>query len=159
MSCDREAEVHAYHDRQLPPAAREAFEQHLAECPSCAELLRQLRGVTGLILSAPMPQIPANVNARYYAAWNASSQRGILRIASWLTAAAAAALVGSLLLLPGTPPNSNQIATSNVPTTWEAVALMPPPPPDRISDRPDDLVELAQWMADDLSTTGAAELR
>lgn len=152
MTCDREPQVHAYHDRQLGPAAREAFELHLTECAACGALLADLRAVSRMIASAPLPDVPAGgVDVRrYYAAWDASRQRGLLRISSWLTGAAAAVLVGSLLLLPPKQPGETGplVAVADA-GEWETVAIMPPP--ERRGDRPDQYVELAQWIADDLS--------
>jgi anti-sigma factor RsiW len=155
MSCDREAQVHAYHDRQLGPAAREAFEAHLASCPDCAGLLAELRAVSRLILAAPMPATDDLAAQRYYAAWDVSrQQRGLLRISSWLTGAAAAVLIGSLLLWPQDAGTTDLVAhppALQQAGAWEPVALMPPG--DR-GDRPNELIELAQWTADDLSSDG-----
>jgi anti-sigma factor RsiW len=147
MACDRAEQVHAYHDRELAPAARVAFEAHLADCAECARSLDDLRAVSRQIKSAPLAEITGSSLAHYYRAWHLSRQRGLLRIASWLTAAAAAALIGSLLLWPSR--RTPEIAGGQATSTWEPVALMPPP--ERVSDRPDEFVELAQWMADDLS--------
>ena len=157
MSCDREAEVHAYHDRQLGPAAREAFELHLESCSECAALLGELRAISQAIADAPLPIVAgAQLNQRLYDAWYVAQQRGVLRMSSWLTGAAAAVLVGALLL---TPKGNTSIDNTGVATnaqqqqaTWEATALMPPP--ERAGDRPDEYVELAQWIASDLSADG-----
>ena len=153
MSCDRAAQVHAYHDRQLGPAAREAFELHLESCADCAAMLSDLRAISRRIAEAPLPPVNAQLNDRLYAAWQlARQQRGVLRISSWLTGAAAAVLVGGLLLTPGGDPSGdpNNVAQSTQSAgAWEATALMPPP--ERASDRPDEYVELAQWIASDLS--------
>lgn len=154
MTCDRTAQVHAFHDGQLGPAARESFEAHLADCAACAQLLGEVRAVSRLIASTSLPEVPGDTSiTRYYAAWDASRQRGLLRISSWLTAAAAAVLVGSLVLLqpadtqPGpTGPTAVAVADAGA---WEPVALMPPP--ERRGERPDAFIELAQWMAEDLS--------
>jgi hypothetical protein len=60
-------------------------------------------------------------------------------------------LIGSLVLGPKpAEPRGTTIAQST--GEWEAAALMPPPL--RGTDRPDQFVELAQWMAEDLSTEG-----
>jgi hypothetical protein len=154
MSCEREVDVHAYHDRQLGPAARAAFEEHLANCPDCAGLLAELRAVSRLVLAAPMPATDDLATQRYYAAWDVSrQQRGLLRISSWLTGAAAAVLIGSLLLWPqGSATTDVAVSPASLQaSTWEPVALMPPG--DR-GERPNELIELAQWTADDLSSDG-----
>jgi anti-sigma factor RsiW len=149
MACDREKEVHDYHDGRLSPAAREAFESHMSTCVDCAGLLVDLRSLSRLISAAPMPEpeMSASTAQHYYNAWHiASGQRGLLRISSGLTAAAAALLLGSLLFWPRQSPPAAELASD----TWEMKAVMPPSP-ERTVERPDDLIELAQWMADDLS--------
>ena len=155
MSCDRAAQVHAYHDRQLGPAAREAFEPHLESCSECAALLGELRAISKAIADAPLPMVAtAQINERLYDAWYVAQQRGVLRMSSWLTGAAAAVLVGALLLTPkGSTSDTGAVARSaqqqQQANVWEATALMPPP--ERAGDRPDEYVELAQWIASDLS--------
>src|SRR5688572_1509693 len=150
MTCDRTEQVHAYHDGQLGSAARAEFEQHLAGCAGCAQLLGELRSISRLIATAPLPDVPF-ANERYYEAWHVSRQRGLLRISSWLTAAAAAVLVGSLVLWPTSPRTPGPVVAQDT-GEWEAVAIMPPP--ERVTDRPDQFIEIAQWMAEDLSTEG-----
>ena len=153
MTCDRTAQVHAYHDGQLGPAARGEFESHLAACAACAQLLDELRSISRLISAAPLPDVPLTSNEHYYEAWHVSRQRGLLRISSWLTGAAAAVLIGSLLLWPKSGQTSDPVVAAAPGTgEWEAVAIMPPP--ERGTDRPDQFIELAQWMAEDLSTEG-----
>lgn len=154
MSCDRAAQVHAYHDRQLGPAAREAFELHLEQCADCAALHGELRAISRAIADAPLPMVAsAQINERLYDAWYVAQQRGVLRMSSWLTGAAAAVLVGALLLTPrdSTSTDAGTVASSaqQQANAWEATALMPPP--ERVGDRPDEYVELAQWIASDLS--------
>src|SRR6187551_798420 len=101
MSCDRAAQVQAYHDRQLGPAAREAFELHVENCSECAALLGELRAISQAIADAPLPIVAgAQLNQRLYDAWYVAQQRGVLRMSSWLTGAAAAVLIGALLLTP-----------------------------------------------------------
>ena len=150
MTCDRTEQVHAYHDGQLGPAARGEFERHVAGCADCAQLLGDLRSISRLIATAPLPDVRV-ANDRYYKAWHVSRQRGMLRISSWLTVAAAAVLVGSLVLWP-TSPDRRGHAVAQEAGEWEAVAIMPPP--ERGTDRPDEFIELAQWMAEDLSADG-----
>ena len=153
MTCDRTEQVHAYHDRQLGPAARGEFESHLAGCADCAQLLADLRSISQRIANAPLPDVSFANSEHYYDAWHVSRQRGLLRISSWLTAAAAAVLIGSLLLWPQRGGTRDPVVVAAHGTgEWEAVALMPPP--ERGTDRPDQFIELAQWMAEDLSTEG-----
>jgi anti-sigma factor RsiW len=151
MTCDRTEQVHAYHDGQLAPAARAEFESHVAGCAACAQQLRELRSISRMISTAAVPDISFATSEHYYDAWHLSRQRGLLRISSWLTAAAAAVLVGSLVLWPK-PADTRGTVVAQDTGAWEAAALMPPP--ERVTDRPDQFIELAQWMAEDLSTEG-----
>jgi hypothetical protein len=148
MSCEHEQLVHAYHDSQLAPSRRADVEAHLGGCASCSELLRDLQSISHLISTASLPHVSTASAKRYYQAWNLANHRSILRISTWLTGTAAAVLVGSLFLWPER--KAENVAVSSRPSNWELVAMMPPQ--ERTTDRPDELIELAQWMADDLST-------
>ena len=146
MSCDRAAQLHAYHDGELSPAERDAVEAHLRNCVDCAELLADLRRVSALVATAPMENLSPIALARLEKSFYAARDRGVLRVASWLTAAAAGVLFGTLLTW--TEPAGEPIATVIAPSTWQTVAVMPPP--DDADDVP-ELVLVAQWMANDLS--------
>src|SRR5688500_12250833 len=127
MSCPQAANIHAYHDDELPPAARLAVESHLAECPDCAALLDDLRALSCRIGDAPLPLVTDVPFDRYHGAWHEVRQRGVLRISGWLTAAAAAILVATLLSFPSSSAHTpvETLATSARPS-WEPVALMTP---------------------------------
>jgi anti-sigma factor RsiW len=151
MTCPNEPQVHAYHDGELPPAERAAAEAHIAACEPCSSLLNDLREISRRIGLAPLPEVAAVGFERLYDTWHAARERGVLRITRWLTAAAAAILVGSLLVLPSDKTNkSNDLATAT-PSNWEPVALMAPVVEDPATTRGEELVEVAQWMADDLA--------
>jgi anti-sigma factor RsiW len=153
MACERNKDVHQYHDGRMSPAERAAFERHLAGCPDCARLLQDLQNLSHFVVSARMPDISETTIAHYRKAWDLSRDRGVLRISSWLTAAAAALLLGSLVFWPREQPAST--LASAPANAWEVNAMMPPPAR-RAVERPDELIELAQWMADDLSETVSA---
>ena len=152
MSCPQAANVHAYHDDELPPAARRSAEIHLAECPACAELLNDLRALSRQIGSAPLPLVTDVPFDRYHDAWRVVRQRGVLRISGWLTAAAAAVLVATLLSFPSSPHTPVEaLATAGpVRPSWEPVALMAPVVEDA-AGRDEELVAVAQWIAEDLA--------
>jgi anti-sigma factor RsiW len=144
MTCEKAAQIHAYHDGELPPAEREAVEAHLRGCAACGELLEDLRRVSELVAGAPMAGISPIAIARLEKSFYAARDRGVLRVASWLTAAAAAVL----LAVSFWPKSAETNVTASASTTWQTVAVMPP------ADESDDLPELvvaAQWMANDLS--------
>ena len=152
MTCPNAPLVHAFHDGQLPAAARADMDAHLAACGECAELLNDLRAVSRLVGSAPLPHVDAVAFDRFYDVWDAARQRAVLRISSWLTAAAAAVLLGSLVLFPaGERPSQGELAVANaaLEPSWEPVALMAPVV-EESGTGDAELVQVAQWMADDL---------
>ncbi len=147
--CDQTDQVHLYHDGELPAAEREALEAHLRECGECAALLKELRGLSRLFDAAPMAQIEPSALQRLRDARYVLPDAGVLKIAGWLTAAAAAVLVAALPMLPREDRNTQPqpVVVANADVLDAAVT----PPTDTDSSR-NDLVTLAQWMSDDLST-------
>ena len=111
-----------------------------------------MRDVSIRVRSAPLPEVISVPFERLYDTWHVARDRGVLRIARWLTAAAAAILVGSLVFFPGSKPaTENKVATTATIPSWEPVALMAPVVEDPGTTRGEELVEVAQWMADDLA--------
>lgn len=143
MDCDKTNDIHAYHDGELDPTRIAEVEAHLARCPPCAALLTSLRKLSGMLVRAPLPQVSVPI-ANFYAVWERNKDRALLRITSWLTAAAACLLLGALLAFP----RNRTIATAR-PGPWEAAAVTPADQLPRESDA--ELVQVAQWMAADLS--------
>lgn len=151
MTCPELPELHAYHDRELPPEERAAVEAHVESCDPCSSFLSDLRDISRRIAAAPLPEVVLPFE-RLYDTWHVARDRGVLRIARWLTAAAAAILVGSLVLIPGGRPGTDdRAATVGTTPSWEPVALMAPVVEDPGATRGEELVEVAQWMADDLA--------
>ncbi len=144
MSCEHENLVHAYHDGELDRAASADALAHIQQCADCARLLRELRGVSGLLARGMRSAMPEGRLTTYYSAWNRSRERSTLRIASWLTAAAAAVLVGALLVRPGA--GNVGMARSGM---WESAAVTPPV--ETSAESGSEMVQVAQWFADDLS--------
>ncbi|HEY7087374.1 MAG TPA: zf-HC2 domain-containing protein [Tepidisphaeraceae bacterium] len=152
--CPNESQVHAYHDGELPSEQRVVFEAHLATCAECRELLAELKGLTHIFAEVPLAQMSPRAMGRMYGSWNAAKaagERGIRQLASLLTAAAAVVLVMVSLR------NSTPSGTVNIPsedpasTGWvETVAVMPPLDPKHGSNA--RMVQLAEWMASDLSS-------
>ena len=149
MTCDRSAQIHAFHDDAMAPAERVALEAHLDDCADCRALLADFRGLSGLIAAAPLAAMSPEAMDRLARSWHAARDRGLLRITSWLTAAAAAILIGALLFLPERNGNTNPIvATTAAEPVWETVAVMPPLEAD---ENLPEIVALATWMANDLA--------
>lgn len=146
MTCERSTQVHAYHDGALPANEIVALEAHLADCADCRALLSDLRGLSRLIDVAPLAAISPETMTRIARNLRAARERGLLRISSWLTAAAAAVLMGALWFYPErNTVNTNGAATAQV---WQTLAVMPPA---EAQDENPPEVALAMWMANDLA--------
>jgi anti-sigma factor RsiW len=99
MTCDRTAQLHAYHDGQLDAAASAEMERHLAACGECAEALAELRATSALFAATPRPRLSQMSQHRLHRHVEAAIERGLVRFAWSLSGAAAAVLlVGSIWL-------------------------------------------------------------
>jgi predicted anti-sigma-YlaC factor YlaD len=147
MSCEQSSHLQRYHDGELPMADRAAVEAHLCACASCRELLADLGRLSSVIAKAAMKRPSAEAVRRMQVSWRAARDRGVIRLAGWLTAAAAALLMAVLLGKPGT----ERIESAGQTAMWETVAVAPPAENDE--DDGSELLAMAQWMADDLSAT------
>jgi anti-sigma factor RsiW len=155
MPCERAAQVQAYHDGRLTAQGRAEVEDHLRDCGPCAALLAELRGLSRLIAAAPRARISDQAMLRLRQSYRAAADRSILRISSWLTAAAAAVLVGALRVRPAADrSDANQVQIASA--AWQTQAVMPPSPDARDgSAAGSDVVMLAQWMADEFEPADA----
>jgi len=144
MTCEKAAQVQAYYDNELDAGSTEMFEAHLEQCAECSRLLDELGSLSRMLMNAPRSEMRPQAVSRYQGAWYVARDRGMMRIAGWLTATAAALLVGALVTAP-TPQPTAPAKTG----LWEAMAVMPPAEPQ--GEANSDLVQVAQWMADDLS--------
>jgi anti-sigma factor RsiW len=158
LSCDRFAQVHAYHDGELAGPERAAVEAHLASCEACAGLLSELRSLSVLLAEVPLPaEADAAPMSRYYGAFHKAqgqAQRGVLRLSGWMTTAAA--VVIAVTLFRTSPPQElapqplRQSAAASLPI-WQQVAVTPPAEQE---GEHGDLVFVAEYMADDLAVGG-----
>jgi anti-sigma factor RsiW len=144
MTCEKAAQVHAYYDGELDASRDRMFEAHLQRCAECSALLAELRALSSLLSGASRAELPAQAMSGFHGAWHVARDRGIMRIAAALTAVAAMLLIGALLTGPAAQGN-----TPAKPALWEAMAVMPPT--ETQGEANSDLVQVAQWMADDLS--------
>ncbi|HSW46656.1 MAG TPA: zf-HC2 domain-containing protein [Phycisphaerae bacterium] len=147
MTCDGTARIHRYHDGELSPPERTHVETHLRQCGQCSRTLADLRRLSSLVSKAGLAEMPADAAARLHARWPQTRDRGIRRLAGWLTAAAAAVLIAALLARP-----ADLGDTTSRPAIWQTVAVLPPT--ELHGDADSDLLVMAQWMADELSATG-----
>ena len=152
MSCDKAAQIHAYLDDELDAAQKQNLEIHLQQCHQCRQLLEELKGLSALIGRSTKPDMRPGAVAKYYDAWNVAKDRAVLRITSWLTAVAAGLLIGAILTWPGDEPATapTRVVKS---ASWEQFAVMPPAETQG-EGQPAQLMQVAQWMANDLSLDG-----
>jgi anti-sigma factor RsiW len=150
MICDQASHIHAYHDGDLSPEQKTVVENHLQVCAECRELLAELQNLTQVLQTIHLPEMPPRVLSRMYGAWWATAQvrdRGVRRLAGWLTAAAAAILV---LVPTFSPSRPAEFETTSAGAWKETIAFIPPAGPR--DDANAELVQVAQWLANDLST-------
>ena len=148
MTCGSIEQLQAYYDGELPVEQRAVVEAHLAECASCRLVVSELGALSEMVSNAAMAQMPAGAMGRVNETWSRANDRGVLRIAGWLTTAAAAVLIGAVLNRGG---DDGLIGTAAAtPPLWQTVAAMSPEQQNESSRS--ELVVLAQWMADDLSS-------
>ena len=164
MECRSAAQVEAYHDGELSPPHRAEFEAHVRECGACRDALEQSRALSAAVAGAALTAMPQDALERLRGSFDvirakslgermalerAARERGVLRVAGWLTAAAAALLMGGLVMMPSSQPRTtvSDVASSG---DWDTVAVMPPR--EQHEGTP-EVVQVAQWMAEDLSYT------
>ena len=144
MTCDKATEVHAYHDGELDARRVTALEAHVEGCADCRALLADLRSLSQMLARAELPAMPDHLMARFDDSWQEVAERAQLRIVTWMTGVAAALLVGSLLMWSSVQQDSAARTLAADPVVL-ATAAEPPGEPNS------ELIQVAQWMADDLS--------
>jgi anti-sigma factor RsiW len=149
MACSKGIQVQYYHDDELTSEHRLAMEAHLRECAECHQVLAELRSLSSMIVRAPLADRPTGEAIRLDQCRRAARDRGVLRLAGWMTATAAAVLVGALLIR-----GNERTDTALGPEVWQTVAVTPPE-----DIREGDNSDLAQWMLDDLSSESNGDLR
>lgn len=147
MNCEQTVQIHRYHDGDLSPSERAQVQSHLRSCAECQELLADLENLSHLFATVPLPEVTTRaVNRMQGSFWAAAKQaqdQSVRRFAGWLTAVAAAVLLFVPLAQQAErPPEEAGI--------WaDTLALIPP---SEMRDSPSaDLVEVAQWMANDVN--------
>ena len=147
MSCDRLIQIHRYHDGELSVGERDALEAHLKSCAECQDLLADLRGMSRMLMAAPMVGIPSDAMQRLRETRYVLPDTDVLKIAGWLTAIAAAVLIAVVPLWR--QERQQQIAV--VPAVVEPIDAVETTAPADADVNHNELVALAQWMSDDLA--------
>jgi anti-sigma factor RsiW len=145
MSCDQVQHVEAFYDGEMSSADRDAFAPHLASCADCMAELYALQRLSRHVKSVSIPSVSKDVFARFHGALNVAEERGVLRLAEWLTVAAAAVLVIGLTGLF----RHDTTHTASAPDVWEQAAIAYPADHDPTVQS--DVLQLTEWMRTDLS--------
>ena len=155
--CEHSDQIHAYHDGELSAPLRAKLEAHLAGCAECGRELNELRQMARLLVAAPMPQMPAGLPDLIVSSFENArrdKESGLRKLAGWLNAAAAVILLAATVRMSGMMTRGMEKPTAEASIglrDWELSAVMPP---DRQVDDAGsaDLIQVAQWMARDLSS-------
>src|SRR5258706_682862 len=152
MNCDRTQHVQSYYDGEMNSADRSVFESHLSSCAVCSAELDDLRRLSTHLAGASIPSVSKTALARFHGAAEVAEDRGVLRLAEWLTAAAAAVLLIGVMGL-----FRQDTTHASAPDTWEQAAIAYPTDHDPTVGS-DDL-QLTEWMRTDLSASHKRENR
>ena len=160
MICERAHDIHAYHDGELSaPAQVAAVEAHLRDCAACAALLADLRELSTRVAAAPMVDITPVAMKRMQQAWWAAQDRGVLRVASWLTAAAAAVILAAVMWsAPGDRGGDNTMTAANGPQLAVLMQQSSPAFQQEADEPQDESLIATQYIANDL-TLAEAQLK
>lgn len=149
--------IEAYHDDRLDAATAAQVEAHVKTCAACAAELQALRALSQMFSELPPARLSQIGLARVHGAVDAiaDEERGVLRMARWLSAAAAVVLLGATLALTSLSSQSAQAQSSSselpatvLPQAWERVAMSGS---DATSSSQQSNVVDAEWIVADLS--------
>jgi len=144
MSCGQVHRVEAFYDGEMSSADRDAFAAHLVSCADCMAELDALQRLSRHVKSASIPSVSKDAFARFHGTVNVAEERGVLRLAEWLTVAAAAVLVIGLTGL-----FRHDTTHASAPDVWEQAAIAYPADHDPTVQS--DVLQLTEWMRTDLS--------
>ena len=144
MICGKTIFVEAYYDGEMNPAEREAFDAHLKSCGECRDELAHLRRIGAEFARASIPSLSDAALARFHRVANVAEERGVLKLAEWLTAAAAAVLAIGITGL-----FRHETTHASAPDIWEQAAVAYPADHDPTVQS--DVLQFAEWMRSDLS--------
>lgn len=117
--CGYQRLVSSYHDGELEEKESRAVERHIDQCKVCADLLADLRSISGVFARMERPNISTAAKGRIRSGLKGVKERFILRFATANVAAAAAILFVCSALL------AVDYGTEDVtePAAWETAAI------------------------------------
>jgi anti-sigma factor RsiW len=145
MRCEKVGQVHAYHDGEMPAGLMREFEAHLAECDACTRELAELREVSARVRGAQMVRPTVMMVERWGRLMDVDRERGVRRLAGWLTAAAAVLALTVSTLSPRGNDSGNGELNSMV-AAFETTPVL-----GLEEDNASPALIAARWMATDLS--------
>lgn len=125
-SCDQLPLMHAYHDGELSPERARAAEAHARGCAMCAGELASLKSLSTRLQALKLPAMPVELPLKVHARISEMPDRGALRLASWLTAAAAAVVIASVTWMNASPTTTQSTRGSRASrplVAWESAAI------------------------------------
>lgn len=152
--CNNFIKAHAYHDREMSAAERQAFESHLQDCPDCQVELGNVRRMSRALVAYQTPEPRAH--------WLAELQRGadkrvplpdaeVLRTLRPMAAAAAVVLACGVGWMgfrarPGSATSSPGDAGMSLAADSAAANFKAASP-----TQEQDQLQMAQWIVADLN--------
>jgi anti-sigma factor RsiW len=123
--CEHQIKVHAYHDGELPLAARQSVEAHLKVCPACARELEGLQRLSALFTATRLPELSPAALQRLHRGKVLALEPALVRTSEFFAAAAAAMLLLCAAWLWRTSASQESAAMPSweeVPVTYHADA-------------------------------------
>jgi anti-sigma factor RsiW len=158
-TCNQSADLERYHDGELSSEHTARMKQHIASCQACQSELASLERLTALLVDVPMPelrplaleQLHQQLDRHITGRLNQQAERGVMRLAKWLTAAAAVILLVSSmqLFLMQTAPASD----GNPSLAWEMSNAMLSQ--ESTTGGVSDEHSFAAWIVSDLSASAS----
>lgn len=158
-SCEHAQLVHSYYDGELAPERVKFVESHLPQCEACQHELAALRQATTALRFGARPVLSAEalsqLHRRIDGQAQASAEKGAIRFAFRLTAAAAVVVIASLVQIFVGASSTGSTASAGSTPAWETTAMLAIA--DARGGSASDEYKLVQWMRDDLSGTSASQ--
>jgi len=143
-TCERMRQAGAYRDGELATPDRLSFESHLAGCAACKAELAQLSAISRLLTTAQVPYMTRGLVERLHENVPSVRERGVLKLAESLIAAAAVITVAcGGWLWQGA--SGGELSGANE-AAWVRAAVTL-----NVESAVSEAQQLTQWMADGLA--------
>ncbi|MBC7784740.1 MAG: zf-HC2 domain-containing protein [Burkholderiales bacterium] len=141
MTCPSQQDLQQLYDGELPSDQIASVQSHVEVCPACTAALAELRMISDLVRSAPLPEPALLAIQRWQRTLSSVQERSVRRLASWMTAAASVVLAVSLYASLSNQARASAITLAE----WETAVI------GIDADATTSDQATAQWIATDLS--------